>query len=55
MERDLLNNACTVRSEGAISEQDKFLIQSVPLTDAESDHGMTSADVSENNWEKLIL
>ncbi|KAG2182128.1 hypothetical protein INT43_007055 [Umbelopsis isabellina] len=32
------------RSEGAISEQDKFLIQSVPLTDAESDHGMTSAD-----------
>ncbi|KAM3585999.1 hypothetical protein VKS41_002532 [Umbelopsis sp. WA50703] len=33
-----------VRSETPISEQDKFLIQSVPLTDAESDHGMTSAD-----------
>ncbi|CAO3663489.1 unnamed protein product [Umbelopsis ramanniana] len=38
-----------VRSETPISDQDKFLIQSVPLTEEESDMEMTSAEVKKKN------
>jgi hypothetical protein len=38
--------ALSVRSESPVSDLDKFLIQSVPLTEEESEHGMTSAAVS---------
>ncbi|KAI9283003.1 PapD-like protein [Umbelopsis sp. AD052] len=41
-----------VRSETPISDQDKFLIQSVPLTEEESDLEMTSAEVKKK-WARV--
>lgn len=47
MQINLLTMALSVRSESPVNDQDKFLIQSVPLTEEESEHGMTSAAVSD--------